>query len=377
MRKAILIPTIIIFGTILIRFAINFVTDSIKIKMLKVYRPPEVTVEKVKTLKIHKKFEASGRIEAQSQVDIISRVSGYLEKSYFEEGSYVKKGDTLFLIEADEYKNSADIASADVNRLQAELTFANKQLERAQELVKSDYIAKSRYDELKANRDSLFAQLNSAKSDLKNKNNQLPYTIIKSPRDGKIGTVDISVGNYVNSSTGPLTTINSTDPMYVTFSLSSVDYSFLSSIDKGNNKNRKVEIYPAGSSTKYEYNGIQNFYDNKIEPRSGTVRLRATIKNPNNKLIHGEYVKTVIYSNNEVSVNIIPIVSVTENQRGKFVYTLNSKNIPTQTFIKTDGQINNHWIVTEGLKNGDTIIVNGVMKVKPDKPVKITTQVQQ
>lgn len=377
MRKAILIPTIIIFGTILIRFAINFVTDSIKIKMLKVYRPPEVTVEKVKTLKIHKKFEASGRIEAQSQVDIISRVSGYLEKSYFEEGSYVKKGDTLFLIEADEYKNSADIASADVNRLQAELTFANKQLERAQELVKSDYIAKSRYDELKANRDSLFAQLNSAKSDLKNKNKNLSYTIIKSPIDGKIGTVDISVGNYVNSSTGPLTTINSTDPMYVTFSLSSVDYSFLSSIDKGNNKNRKVEIYPAGSSTKYEYNGIQNFYDNKIEPRSGTVRLRATIKNPNNKLIHGEYVKTVIYSNNEVSVNIIPIVSVTENQRGKFVYTLNSKNIPTQTFIKTDGQINNHWIVTEGLKNGDTIIVNGVMKVKPDKPVKITTQVQK
>lgn len=377
MRKAILIPTIIIFGTILIRFAINFVTDSIKIKMLKVYRPPEVTVEKVKTLKIHKKFEASGRIEAQSQVDIISRVSGYLEKSYFEEGSYVKKGDTLFLIEADEYKNSADIASADVNRLQAELTFANKQLERAQELVKSDYIAKSRYDELKANRDSLFAQLNSAKSDLKNKNKNLSYTIIKSPIDGKIGTVDISVGNYVNSSTGPLTTINSTDPMYVTFSLSSVDYSFLSSIDKGNNKNRKVEIYPDGSSTKYEYNGIQNFYDNKIEPRSGTVRLRATIKNPNNKLIHGEYVKTVIYSNNEVSVNIIPIVSVTENQRGKFVYTLNSKNIPTQTFIKTDGQINNHWIVTEGLKNGDTIIVNGVMKVKPDKPVKITTQVQK
>ncbi len=361
-------------GTILVRFAINIVSGNIRAKMLSTYRPPEVTVERVKTTEVNISFESSGRVDAQNEVSIVPRVSGYLEKSYFKEGSFVKKGDALFFIEASEYKNDADISLAEVNKLKAELEYANKQLQRAEELVKSDYIAKARYDELKSNRDSLLAQLNAAKSELNNKNKDLSYTLIKAPIDGKIGTVDVSVGNYVTPSTGALTTINSTDPMYIIFSLSSQDYSKLVSIDKNNNLNRKIEIYPNGSSKKYEYAGIQNYYDNKIDKSSGTVMLRADIKNPNNKLIHGEFVNVKIYSNNKTEVKIIPIVSVREDARGKRVYKVDKNNIAHEVYIKTNGQVGDNWIVTEGLEKEDVIVVNGVIKVIPDKPVKIVKE---
>ena len=361
-------------GTILVRFAINIVSGNIRAKMLSTYRPPEVTVERVKTTEVNISFESSGRVDAQNEVSIVPRVSGYLEKSYFKEGSFVKKGDALFFIEASEYKNDADISLAEVNKLKAELEYANKQLQRAEELVKSDYIAKARYDELKSNRDSLLAQLNAAKSELNNKNKDLSYTLIKAPIDGKIGTVDVSVGNYVTPSTGALTTINSTDPMYIIFSLSSQDYSKLVSIDKNNNLNRKIEIYPNGSSKKYEYAGVQNYYDNKIDKSSGTVMLRADIKNPNNKLIHGEFVNVKIYSNNKTEVKIIPIVSVREDARGKRVYKVDKNNIAHEVYIKTNGQVGDNWIVTEGLEKEDVIVVNGVIKVIPDKPVKIVKE---
>ena len=361
-------------GTILVRFAINIVSENIRLKMLSTYRPPEVTVERVKTTEINVSFEASGRVDSQSEVSIVPRVSGYLEKSYFKEGSFVKKGDALFFIEASEYKNDADISLADVNKLKAELEYANKQLQRAEELVKSDYIAKARYDELKSNRNSLLAQLNAAKSELNNKRKDLSYTLIKAPIGGKIGTVDVSVGNYVTPSTGALTTINSTDPMYITFSLSAQDYSKLVSIDKNNNLNRKIEIYPNGSSNKYEYAGVQNYYDNKIDKSSGTVMLRADIKNPDNKLIHGEFVKVKIFSNNKTVVKIIPIVSVKEDARGKRVYKVDKDNIAHEVYIKTNGQVGDNWIVTEGLEKEDVIVVNGVIKVVPEKPVKIVKE---
>lgn len=361
-------------GTILVRFAINIVTGNIRAKMLSTYRPPEVTVERVKTTEINLSFETSGRVDSQNEIRIVPRVSGYLEKSYFKEGSFVKKGDVLFHIEANEYKNDADISLAEVNKLKAELEYANKQLQRAEELVKSDYIAKARYDELKSNRDSLLAQLNAAQSELNNKNKDLSYTLIKAPIDGKIGTIDVSVGNYVTPSTGALTTINSTDPMYIIFSLSSQDYSKLVSIDKNNNLNRKIEIYPNGSSKKYEYAGIQNYYDNKIDKSSGTVMLRADIKNPENKLIHGEFVKVKIFSNNKTEVKIIPIISVREDARGKRVYKLDKDNIAREVYIKTNGQVGDNWIVTDGLEKEDIIVVKGVIKVIPDKPVKIVEE---
>lgn len=370
MRKNIIIILIIIILVITVRFVLNYINGYLTGKKMGVKNPPKVYIETVKDEKIIQSYEASGRVESKYQVNIVSRISGYLQKSYFKEGSYVKKGDTLFLIEPDEYKNSYDISGADIKNIKAKLEYANKQLIRASELVKKDYIAKSKYDEILSQRDSLAAQLNAANSEHKDRQRNLSYTNIKAPVEGRIGTIEVTVGNYVNASTGNLTTIYSSNPMYVTFPLSVTDYNDLFHIDETSGKPRRVELY-FSNGKKYEFDGTQDYTDNKVNPSTGTVMFRATFQNKNGELLHGEFVKVIIYSNNYTTVPVVPVTAVMSNQEGKYVLKLDKKNLPQITYIKISSQAGNKWIVKEGLKSGDRVITEGVIKVIPGQPVKI------
>ncbi len=371
MKKSLIIVTIIILSAILLRFLYSVITGYLIGKKMSVAQVADVKVQKVETKKITPVFEASGRVEAQYQVNIIARVSGYLQKSYFKEGSKVKKGDTLFLIEPAQYQNAASVSNADIKEIQAQLSYANKQLTRAKELVKQDYIAKSRYDELLAQRDSLVAKLNAAYSQHKDTQRNLSYTNIKSPIDGKVGVIDVSVGNYVDASTGNLTTINSIDPVYVTFSLSAQDYNILNFNDENKNTTRKTEIY-FSDGKKYKFEGVQDFTDNKIEETTGTVMFRATFPNPEEELLHGEFVTVKIYANNPSDIPVIPVTAVMQNQEGQYVYKLEKNNIPQIVYIKTGDQYDGNWIVKSGLKQGDRIITEGTIKVTPGAKIHIT-----
>ena len=113
------------------------------------------------------------------------------------------------------------------------------------------------------------------------------------------------------------------------------------------------------------------FLDNKVDQATGTVTMRATFQNPDNRLLHGEFVTVKVYANNKINVPVVPIVAVQENQEGKYVYKLDDKNIPQLTYIKVQGQSGENWIVREGLKSGDKVIVDGILKVIPGAPVNI------
>lgn len=370
MKKKILFIIIIVLVLISIRFAVSIFSSYMKQKARSNYVPPLVSVEDVKQENVIQSFEAPGRVVSKYQVSIMARVSGYLQKSYFKEGDYVKAGETLFLIEPDEYKNATNSAGANIQNIKAQLDFANKQLARAEELVKQDYISKAKYDEILANRNSLKAQYSAAELNYKDSKRNLNYTTVKAPVDGRIGFIDVTVGNYVTPSSGSLTTINSTNPIYVTFPLSSEDYSAISSLDKNVNTKRKVELY-FSNGVKYNYLGVQDFFDNKVDQTTGTVTMRATFQNPTNKLLHGEFVTVKIFANSPISVPIVPITAVQENQEGKYVYKLDSKNLPQLTYIKVQGQTGSNWIVKDGLNKGDKIITEGLLKVTPGAEVKI------
>ncbi len=292
------------------------------------------------------------------------------KKVSFKEGDYVKAGQTLFLIEPDEFTNASKIAGANIQNIKAQLDYANKQLQRAEELVKQDYIAKSKYDEILANRNALQAQYTAAESSYEDSTRSLNYTTVKAPVDGRIGIIDVTVGNYVSPSSGSLTTINSTNPIYVTFPLSSEDYSAISSIDKKANEKRRVELF-FQNGQKYNLEGVQDFLDNKVDQTTGTVTMRATFQNPDNKLLHGEFVTIKVYANSPVNVPIVPLTAVQENQEGKYVYKMNENNLPQLTYIKVQGQAGDNWIVSSGLKKGDKVITEGILKVTPGMPVKI------
>ena len=370
MKKNILIVILLVLAAICVRFGISAYNAHVSQKAKKAQKAPEVVVDTIKNAEIIRSFEAPGRVTAKYRVEILARINGYLQKSYFKEGDFVKAGQTLFLIEPTEYSNAASVASADVSNLKAQLAYAEKQLARAEELVKKDYIAKAQYDNILSQRDSLRAQLASAQSRYNDSNRNLGYTNVKAPVDGRIGIIDVTLGNYVTPSSGPLITINSTDPMYVTFPLESRDYSDLSTADGADNKNRKAELYFANGE-KYQLDGIQDFIDNKIDTSTGTVTLRATFKNPNNQLLHGDFVTIKLYSNKPIKTPIVPLVAVQENQAGKYVYKIDENNLPQLVYIKVDGQHGQNWIIKEGLKYGDKIIVNGIQKVIPNSPVTI------
>lgn len=373
MKKNIIIFLAVIIAAILIRFGFSMFSNFMQGKAMKNKPAPSVTVQEIENQSVIRSFEAPGRVVSKYRVDVLARISGYLQKSYFKEGDYVKAGQVLFLIEPAEYSNAANVAGANVKNLTAQLTYAEKQLARAAELVKKDYIAKAQYDQLLSQRDALKAQLASAQASYNDANRNLGYTHVKSPVDGKVGIINVTVGNYVSPTSGALTTINSTNPIYVTFPIDSNDFQALSNADKANNKNRKVELLLSGGS-KYSLTGVQDFQDNKVDQSTGTVTMRATFQNPNNQLIHGEFVTVKLYSNNPVDVPVAPVTAVLENQAGKYVYKLDENDLPQLTYVKTGEQNGHNWIINEGLKKGDRIITEGLQKVTPGKPIKIVSE---
>lgn len=372
MKKNIIIFLSVIIVAILIRYGFSTFQAVMQGKAMANKPAPTVTVQEIETRNVIRSFDAPGRVVSKYRVDVMARISGYLLKSYFKEGDTVKAGQTLFLIEPTEYSNASNVAAANVKNLKAQLVYAEKQLARAAELVKKDYIAKAQYDQILSQRDALRAQLASAQASLNDANRNLGYTNVKSPVNGKVGIINVTVGNYVSPTSGALTTINSTNPIYVTFPIESADFQALAVADKSNNKNRKVELILNGG-TKYSKLGVQDFQDNKVDQTTGTVTMRATFDNPNNELIHGEFVTVKLYSNNPVEVPVAPVTAVLENQAGKYVYKLDDKNLPQLVYVKTGEQNGDNWIIKEGLQKGDRIVTEGLQKVIPGKPVTIVT----
>ena len=372
MKKNIIIFLSIIVGAIVLRYTYSLFSNFMQGKAMMNRPDPTVSIQEIQEESVIRNYEAPGRVVSKYRVDVLARISGYLQKSYFKEGDFVKQGQVLFLIEPAEYSNAANVAGANVKNLTAQLVYAEKQLARSAELVKKDYIAKAQYDQMLSNRDSLKAQLASAKASYNDAQRNLSYTNVKSPVDGKVGIINVTVGNYVSPTTGALTTINSTNPIYVTFPLDSKDFQSLAASDGGANKNRKVELIMSNGS-KYPLKGVQDFQDNKVDTSTGTVTMRATFENPDNALIHGEFVTVKLYANKPVNVPVAPVTAVLENQAGKYVYKLDEQDLPQLVYVKTGEQVGHNWIITEGLQKGDRIITEGLQKVTPGKPVKIVS----
>lgn len=371
MRKNIIIIVIIVLALILGRALISKIDKFKMAKMQAKMSTPAVTVEEVGTRNVVRQFESPARVVAKYRVSILARISGYLTKSYFKEGDYVKAGQVLFEIEPQEYQYSANQAKANLANAQSQYEYYEKQLARYQELVSQDFIARADYDNILSQRDAFRAQVESATSAYRDAERNLGYTQVKSPVDGRVGIISVTVGNYVTASSGPLTTINSFEPMYVTFPLDAKDYAELVRIDKSADAKRKVEfIFSTGK--KYELEGIQDFYDNKIDETTGTITLRATFPNPDNQLIQGDYGRIIIYSNAKDDIPVVPQSATQENQEGRYLYILDEEGLPRMVYIKTMGQTSDGmWLISEGVQKGDKLVTSGLQKIVPGKPVRI------
>lgn len=377
MKKNIIIIILIALALILGRWVLTTLEKNKSSNARKGMLIPSVTVASVESAKVIRQFEAPARVMAKYRVDVLARISGYLTKSFFKEGDFVKAGQILFEIEPQEYEYAASKAKAGLDNAKSQSEYYQKQLARYEELVKQDYVARSDYDNILAQSSAYDAQVESANSAYRDAQRNLSYTKVKAPVDGRIGIIDVTVGNFVNTVSGPLTTINSTNPIYVTFPLDSKDFAELVRIDKGTNVDRDIDfIFSTG--IKYELKGIQDFHDNKVDETTGTITLRATFPNPDDKLIQGDFGKIIIYSRTKDEVPVVPQTATLENQEGRFVYILGSDNLPRMSYIKTNGQTKNgEWIITSGVKINDKIVTSGLQKVIPGKPVKIVDSLSE
>lgn len=375
MKKKLLILLIIVICAILLRAAYTGITKMLIGVKMKEFSTPTVTVGQVGEDNVIRHFEAPARVVSKYKVNVEARINGYLTKSYFKEGDYVKAGQVLFEIEPLEYSLAVQKAKAALDNALAEFNFYQKQLKRAEDLVRMDYIAKAEYDNALAKRDTYQAQVNLARSSYNDALRNYSYTHVKAPVDGKVGLITITVGNYVNKDSGPLTTLNSVEPMYVTFPLKAKDFADLARIDKTADVERKVDFI-FGSKEKYEHQGIQDFHDNKVDEATGTILMRATFKNPEKVLLDGDYGTAIIYSNEKDKVPTVPLYAIMENQESKYVYKLDENNIPRLNNIITSGQNDKIAYIAEGLNVGDTIVMTGIQKVIPGEAVKIVNQLK-
>ena len=334
-------------------------------------QPKTVEVAKPMEKEIFQEFQSTGRIEANLSVDIIARVSGWLEQRYFNEGDTVKKGQKLFLIEPDEYILEAKNARATVNENAAVYRNSEVDLQRATQLLKDDLVSREYYDNALTQRNKNRAALDGAKAQLSQANLNLSYTNITSPMDGRIGKTNFSVGNYVTPSSGVIAQIYSTNPMKVTFPLKSGDFVELKQYykEKYNNTDKKEHeeavsiLLTLSNGSQYEAEGKIDFVDNKVDESTGTVTMRAIFQNPDEILVPGDYVNVTIRANRPEKVMLIPqSATKTDVGTGYYVWVVKDGQAVKKDVV-VNQNIDNYWIVEKGLDYNDEIVMSGIQSI--------------
>lgn len=373
MKKAVIIIALIIVGAILYQKGVAIIGGKMMQKMMA--KPPIVDLVKVEEGEIIDFVESPGRLEPKYSVNVVARINGWLQKRYFEEGAFVRKGQALFLIEPNEYANAVSQARASMRQAQASLVNSEKELKRAAQLVKEDFVSKSYYDNAVAKRDADRAALDVARASLSQANLNYSYTRVVSPIDGKIGSINITEGNLVNPQTGTLATIVSTDPIYAYFNMKSESIlrfkrnnAMISNEDAIGNMNVTIKL--ADGHT-YPVKGKVEFTDNTVDQTVGALRLRATFPNKDNLLVPGDYLNVVAKSAAPRKVLFVPQVAVYDSPDGFYVYVVDKDGKAQKQPVKLDLQEEDNWVVLDGLKAGDEVIARGLQKLKPGIKVEI------
>ncbi len=310
----------------------------------------------------------TGRTKASNKQQVVSRVSGILEKRFVKDGQFVKKGQKLFQIQQDEYIAALQAAKAKLDEDKAALKLAQANVERYAPLVKDGLAPRATLESYQAQVAKLKAAIEGDKAKIKEAQLNLDYTIIRAPTNGKISARRVDVGNMIDASSSQvLTTIVKIDPLYAYFSPSQQDVMMFQNIATNKKPYAFVELQtPFGNK---RYNGYVDFSDNVVDPLTSTISMRATIKNPQHELLPGSFVYVNIFLTDTIKFTMIPPYVILRDQLGKYVYVVDENNKVKRVDIKTGYRTKYYTSVTKGLKAGEKLIVSSLMKVTPGDTV--------
>jgi len=343
-------------------------------------KPPAVGVVKVGRTQVTPSSEFVGRIQATDRVNLVPRVTAFLDKQFFTEGSEVKAGDVLYRLEQAPFRADVQAKQAAIAQVEAQLQNANLTLSRAKALLSTPAGQQSTVDAALAAQQSLEAQLLAAKAQLEQSQINLAYTEIHAPIDGKIGRTAVTVGNVVSPGSGILTSIVSQDPMYVVFPVALRSVLEMQQHYQGSGGLMTADVrvrLPDGRL--YDQPGRLDFIDNSVANTTDTVTLRAVIANPRRpvsqgndiarELVDGELVTVVVREAQPVAALTVPRAAILSDQQGDYVYTVDGDNKAQQQRIKLGQSTPTVAVVADGLNEGDTVIVDGIQRVRPGQAV--------
>lgn len=319
-------------------------------------------------------YSFNGRVEAVDKVDLRARITGFLEKRAFEEGQEVKANDLLFTIEKQQYEAAVQRAEASVAQAQATLTDAELQLQRGEELVRNRNIPQSEVDARRARRDNARGQLLGAQAGLREARINLGYADIRAPVAGKIGRSNFSTGNFVGPDSGPLATIVSQDPIYVTFPVSSRELLQARKEAEARGEDlRAVRVkVRLPDETIYGQTGAVNFVDNQVDPTTDTVTIRASMPNPERILVDGQLVGVMVERAQPQLSVVVPQAALLADQAGPYVLVVGSDGKVEQRRVQVGQPTGSDMTIAQGLRPGDRVVVDGIQKVRPGQTVQAT-----
>jgi membrane fusion protein (multidrug efflux system) len=334
----------------------------------------EVSVLEVKSAPQALQVQLPGRSIAFLEAEVRPQVNGIILKRSFTEGGDVKQGESLYQIDPSTYKASLQSAKADLARAEAALASAKATQARYQELVKTKYISKEEYDKADASYKEALAAVEVAKAAINTATINVNYTEVQAPISGRIGKSSVTAGALVTANQAqPLATIQQLDPINVDIVQSSTQMLRLKSMLKAGklqaSDDAEVTLLLEDGST-YDHKGRLQFAEVSVDQSTGSVTLRAEFPNPDHTLLPGMYVRAILNTGVDPQAILVPQKAITRSPKGEAVAMLvNAENKVEARVIKTADVINHQWRVTEGLKPGDKLIVEGLQKIRPGMAV--------
>lgn len=336
---------------------------------------PKVSVAAASTEDILDDATFIGRAEAVDKVDLVARVTGFIREISVPDGAAVTEGQMLFQIEKEQYESTLAARNADLAKAEADLALAQVEYDRKSTLVAKQAVAQSELDVARANRQVAEAQIKAAEAAIAQAQLDLSYTQITAPFAGTLGRIQRSEGDLVGPNSGSLATLVSNSPIYVTFSLGERQFTTFQqraaasgeAADKPPTDLPVTVVLPNG--TELEETGTLAFVDNRIDPATGTMAVRAQFENKQGFLVDGAFLTVRIAAREATPRLVIPQAAVQRDQRGDFVLVVNAQQTVEQRYIETGGNYETSVIVLDGLQEGEAVIVEGLQRVRPGVPV--------
>jgi membrane fusion protein, multidrug efflux system len=312
----------------------------------------------------------SGRLEAINRVELRPRVAGAILSTNFTEGALVKAGDVLFKIDPAPYAAEVDKAQAQLEAAKARVVFTAAELERGQQLVGNNVVTRRDFDQRdNANREAI-ANVKAAEATLQTAKLNLDYTEVRAPVEGRVGKIEVTVGNLVAAGTASpiLTSLVSVNPIYASFDADEdVVLRALNSIADASGKRGNLDQIPVEMSTSggTTVKGHIQLIDNQVNGQSGTIRVRAMFGNGDGRLIPGQFARLRMGQPQKQMLVMVDERAIGTDQDKKFVMVVGSDNRALYRPITLGGSIDGLRIVTSGLQSGDRVVVSGLQRVRP------------